>query len=297
MEDGASHQGSAGTPPPPPEPSYADPAGKLGVATTNVEGSDEAPRLENEDWDINSVSALGALRMLIAALEALADAIGDVPPTPPVSRPGTPKKLAAEARRRSSPDAGDCGMRIGSPEAHPHEPLTIEHGAGAEHPEVQRNAIARRFFSKTAPPFSVAEYLKRLHHYCPHSSAVYLTAATYIHRLCVVDGLVPATNRTIHRLVLSAIRIASKGLEDHKWAQERFAGVGGVSRTQLMNLEIALCFLLDFELGVHDYDLARRMYLLQQAGRQGAGTRNRLSGNFKLKVPLGKKTNVVEAAA
>jgi hypothetical protein len=296
MEDGVATEHAVDTadrtPPPPPEPSSD--ATPQSMNPSFSERSDEPLlRLDSEHWDINSISSLAALRMLIAGLQTLADGMGDVPPTPPVSRPGTP--------RRCSPveGGGACGIRPGSPEAHPHEPITIEHGAGAEDTTVQRIAIARRFFSKVAPPFSVSEYLLRLHQWCPHSPGVYLTAATYCHRLCVAELMVPATNRTVHRLALAAIRIAAKALEDNKWAQERIAKVGGVSRTQLMNLEITLCFLLDFDLGVDEQVLARRMFLLQQAGRQGLGTTRKLSKEFRLKLPpLRKRTGVeVESAA
>lgn len=296
MENGASMQDAGDTatarnPPPPPEPSAAGTTQSLDPAFSGR--SDEPLRLENEQWDITSISALAAVRMLIAALQDLADAMGDVPPTPPVSRPTTPKNLAAaenEPRRASSPEAS-CSMTIGSPEAHPHEPLTVEPGVQPEDITLQRVAIARRFFSKTAPAFSVSQYLLRMHQYCPHSPGVYLTAAVYCHRLCVADLLVPATTRTVHRLSLAAIRVAAKALEDNKWAQERYAGVGGVSRTQLMNLEVTLCFLLDFDLGVDEKMLAKRMFLLQQAGTQGLGARRNLGGDFKLKLPLRKRTN------
>ncbi|EME79666.1 uncharacterized protein MYCFIDRAFT_23319, partial [Pseudocercospora fijiensis CIRAD86] len=115
---------------------------------------------------------------------------------------------------------------------------------------LQHAAIARRFFSKVAPPFTLHDYLTRFHHWCPHSSGVYLGAVAYIHQLCVSDLMVPATSRTIHRLALAAIRVSAKALEDNKWAQERIAKVGGLSNNQLMNLEVTLCFLLDFELFV-----------------------------------------------
>ena len=115
---------------------------------------------------------------------------------------------------------------------------------------------------------SISAYLARQHAYCPHSPGVYLTAAHYIHRLCIVDRILPATNRTVHRLSLAATRIAAKALEDNKWSQQRVAQVGGVSPTQLLNLEVALCFLLDFELGVDAAGLAKSMFGLQMAGRR-----------------------------
>ncbi|TKA47408.1 hypothetical protein B0A54_01779 [Friedmanniomyces endolithicus] len=97
--------------------------------------------------------------------------------------------------------------------------------------------------------------------------------------------MVPATNRTIHRLSLAAIRVASKAVEDNKWTQDRISKVGGVNKTQLMNLEVTLCFLLDFDLGVTDTRLAERMFLLQEAARQALGTRGKLSDEFNLKLP------------
>nr|POE87724.1 cyclin-u2-1 [Quercus suber]POF00899.1 cyclin-u2-1 [Quercus suber] len=278
---------SAGPPPPPPEPRAN---GDVSLCDAHTSRSDEPLSLTNKEWDINIVSGKATLHMLIGALQALADSTGDVPPTPPVSRPVTP----VIPRRTSSPDAAHV-MVIGSPEAHPHEPIALEVGEHAEDLDLQRVAIARRFFSKVAPGVSLSDYLLRLHKYCPHSPGVYLAAAAYIHRLAVTERMVPATHRTIHRLSLASIRIAAKALEDNKWTQERMAGVGGVSRTQLMNLEITLCFLLDFDLGVDCTSLAKGMFELQQAARQGSRARSLLQDNFKLRLPVRKKAREVVA--
>ncbi|KAK5167062.1 uncharacterized protein LTR77_007792 [Saxophila tyrrhenica] len=288
MEDGVSN-GDADTtaprtPPPPPSPKAAE---KASVDHTHQSKSDEPLKLENEQWDIWSISAVAALRMLRDALDTLAEATGDIPPTPPVTQPTTPNteedRLLA-LRRLSSPEVA---LSIGSPEAHPHEPLAVTQDI----PDitVQHAVVARRFFSKTAPAFSLDEYLQRIHQYCPHSPGVYLAAASLCHRLCVADLKVPATNRTVHRLALAAIRVSAKAVEDNKWHQKRMAGVGGVSISALTHLEIALCYLLDFELWMDDKVLARGIFLLQQAARQGAGARGKLSDQFKLKLPLRKK--------
>ncbi|KAK0878408.1 hypothetical protein LTR91_017342 [Friedmanniomyces endolithicus] len=263
MEDGASEQdaqdrAAARAPPPPPEPRANDTTEAVDSAYSQK--SDQPLRLDSAQWDITAISGLAALEMLVEALQDLADAMGDVPPTPPVSRPTTPKTyIDSNGLRRTSSSEATCSMVIGSPEAHPHEPITVAVGADAEETTLQRIAIARRFFSKTAPAFTIAQYLQRLHTFCPHSPGVYLTAAVYCHRLCVADLMVPATNRTIHRLSLAAIRVASKAVEDNKWTQDRISKVGGVSKTQLMNLEVTLCFLLDFDLGVTDTMLAESL--------------------------------------
>jgi hypothetical protein len=284
------------TPPPPPSPN-AD-TGAASVDATYNEKSDEPLILTSERWDITSISALAALRMLIQALESLAEATGDVPPTPPVSRPTTPTKDDALRRVSSGGSSGPTPLppiTIGSPEAHPHEPITVI-GANAEEITLQHTAIGRRFFSKVAPSFSISDYLMRIHHYCPHSPGVYLSAASYCHRLCVSDLMVPATSRTVHRLALASVRVSAKALEDNKWTQDRMAKVGGVSNNQLKNLEVALCFLLDFDLWVDDRVLATRMFLLQQAAGEGKGARGTLGDSFKLKLPLRKKMAMAIAA-
>jgi hypothetical protein len=46
-------------------------------------------------------------------------------------------------------------------------------------------------------------------------------------------------------------------------------GASGRRESQLLNLEVALCFLLDFELGVDAKGLAKSMFALQLAGKSG----------------------------
>jgi hypothetical protein len=147
--------------------------------------------------------------------------------------------------------------------------------------------MVRRFFVKAAPPFSITDYLLRIHKFAPHSSGVYLAATSYIYRLCVVTTVVPATPRTVHRLALAAIRIASKALEDNKWSQERIARLGGTSTKALLMLEIGICCLLDFDLFLRPKDLQRSMWLLQSTARQGLSVRQRISEGFKARLYSG----------
>lgn len=249
-----SNNNTTTSPPAPPNPN-AD--GSLPAIDARFENlSHEPVRLTSPTWDITSLSALGALRTLQTTLETLTEAATDVPPTPPISRPATPTH-AAKPNENTPP--------VSAPAA----PTTATYiGANADPHHVQHAAIARRFFSKHPPPFSITSYLARQHAYCPHSPGVYLTAAHYIHRLCVVEGVLPATNRTVHRLCLAATRIAAKALEDNKWSQQRVAQVGGVSERQLLGLEVGLCFLLDWELGVDEGGLAGSLFGLQVAGRR-----------------------------
>lgn len=71
------------------------------------------------------------------------------------------------------------------------------------------------------------------------STAVYIAASVYLHRLAVVDRILPITRYNVHRLVLAALRIASKACEDLSHSHKRFAKVGGLSENELSRLEVS----------------------------------------------------------
>lgn len=276
---------------------------------SGVEQTNEPMILQDENWDLYSVSGIAAVQMLAQVLQQLSHITGDVACSPrPMNKSSTlhtaptsnPDGLTAHSPGEGS-DAQSPNMvmspsltphhcvpavPIGSPEAQRDEPMPapIEH-ADAEAEAVQHAAVSRRFFLKSPPPFTITDYLLRLHKFSPHSPGVYLAAAAYIHRLCVVETLLPATPRTVHRLSLAAIRIASKTLEDNKWTQERIARLGGVSPQELRKLEISFCYLLDFDLFLRPEDLKRSMWLLQSTARQGLAMRRRLSEGFTMRLP------------
>ena len=224
----------------------------------------------DDDIDVTMLKPLAALKLLSRGIQALVDVTGNIAPTPPVSRPSSSSlrglnELLAEPHMWSnnysrpatppsfvsSNDIQSPSFRtvfIGNPEAHPLEATDIEDGEAAV--RRQRDAIARKFFSKKPPAISIDDYLLRLHRYCPMSTAVYLAAGCYIHKLALEDLSVPVTSRTVHRLLLASLRVAMKALEDLSYPHQRFAGVGGVSEKELAKLEISLCYLMDFELKV-----------------------------------------------
>lgn len=143
---------------------------------------------------------------------------------------------------------------------------------GKKHDEcdsVQQRALVKRFLSKREPSISLNDYLLRLDHYCPMSTAVYLATSFYITRMVAVDRLLSIHPLNVHRLVLAGLRVATKALEDLSYPHRRFAKVGGVSERELSRLEISFCFLADFELHVDAQMLAREMKALQLVADAG----------------------------
>ena len=262
-------------------PSAPNPALDVGILPPlqRVDGNTFLPP-DNDEWNVETLAPLAALKMLSAALHKLATATGDIPPKPSSNYLQTSTTITDREESRSpftsrpatpTPEIHPQELSIASipePEAEPCEPAITIIEADANPLGIQQEMIARKFFSKITPPISIEDYLLRLQQYCPMSTAVYLAAGTYVQKLAVDERTVPITKRTIHRLALASLRVAMKALEDLRYPQSRFAGVGGVERSELGKLEIALCYLVDFDLQVNNIYLYKKMELLRQAANQ-----------------------------
>ncbi|MCJ1398331.1 hypothetical protein MMC11_001529 [Xylographa trunciseda] len=252
--------------------------------------------------DIFTMSPIIALKMLCSLIEEMVQITGDIPPTPPVSLPSTPKMPILQENSRSfsrqahtkhnseGQEDQDVPMTsrtpIGSPEAHPAEPFHII-GSDTQPLSVQEGALTRKFYSKRPPPIPLEEYLLRLHRYCPMSTAVYLATSFYIHKLAIVERIIPVTRRNAHRLVLAGLRVAMKALEDLSYPHRRFAKVGGVSEPELGRLEISFCFLTDFELKVGKEMLHKHAEMM----RDGANFQG-LPKSFQPVLPLKRRMTI-----
>lgn len=227
--------------------------------------------LANEEIDIFKLAPEKALKLMSASLDAIVQLTGDVPPTPPPSEPSTPNMRSIQAERetvRSHVAARGLHSEL--------EALSIKDtalgsppdpGAGSgsfpplDHriPEanVQHRAIIRKFYSKRPPPISIEDYLLRMHQFCPMSTGVYLATSLYLHRLAVFERVLSLTPRNVHRLLLGALRIAMKALEDLSYPHSRFSKAGGVTAAELSRLEISFCFVTNFDLRVDAQALTR----------------------------------------
>jgi hypothetical protein len=292
-------------------PSPPNPSADKGVLPEISSPNRNAPSPPAEaDWDPFVMSPETAMKMLSRSVTALARATGEVLPTPPVVRPmpridgkentsgsGRPKTSSRPATPVSADDMkapSFLSVELGSPEACEHEPNVggpNDVGANSEAVHLQQVAIARKFFSKRPPAISLEDYLLRLQRYCPMSTAVYLAAGVYIHKVAVEERLVPVTSRTAHRLVLAALRVAMKALEDLRYPQARFAGVGGVAEAELKTLEINLCYLTDFDLQVDGEVLYRKTLALQGAADHILAVRSKLPSTFEPRLPLRTRRN------
>jgi cyclin-like protein len=207
-----------------------------------------------------NVPPIMALKMFCAHLGNLVKSTGDVPSTPLMST-----KSSLNGREDNAMIL--VGNENGQPKVADSPCVQGKDGNnGLLTPHAVQNAVlAKRFYSKKAPPIALEEYMLRLHKYCPMSTAVYLAASVYITRMAVVEKIILVTPRNVHRLVLAGLRVAMKALEDLSYPHNRFAKVGGVSERELTRLEITFCFLVDFDLRVDAQLLKSEVESLQRS--------------------------------
>jgi hypothetical protein len=285
----------------PTPPSAPNPAGDAGVlpefGSLNIHDAPSPPA--EDELDILTMSRETAMKIVIRSVLSLANATGEVPATPPLSRPRTPvgKKNTPSflghrrvASRPATPIPAERERTqtttLEQPEASHDEPtITYDIGAGAEPEWIQRANMARKFFSKTVPKVGLDDYVNRIQQFCPVSTAVWLAAGSYILRLCVIDKSVPLTHRTVHRLILACVTVAMKTLEDHRWPQKRLAAVGGVDDMALSRLELCVEFLLSFDLQIWSPERLQELTLSLQKAGQAATTTTKLPSSFTLTMP------------
>lgn len=113
--------------------------------------------------------------------------------------------------------------------------------------KMQNKILTKRFSLKTSPPVTVTEYLDRINQYCGLSTAVYLTTSLYLYRLVHTAEILELNELNVHRILIAALRVSCKTIEDLNHKQTFVAKIGGVDNKDLLSLEISFLFLLKFQ--------------------------------------------------
>lgn len=95
-----------------------------------------------------------------------------------------------------------------------------------------------RFHSRAPPGISVHDYLSRLTTHATLSPPILLSMVYYIDKLCALYPAFTISSLTVHRFLITAATVASKGLSDSFWTNKTYARVGGVSIKELALLEL-----------------------------------------------------------
>ncbi|KAK7554680.1 cyclin-domain-containing protein [Phyllosticta citricarpa] len=105
-----------------------------------------------------------------------------------------------------------------------------------------------RFHSRAPPSISVGDYLNRLIVHATLSPPILLSMVYYIDRLCLLYPAFTISSLTVHRFLIAAATVASKGLSDSFWTNNTYARVGGVSTRELALLELEFLTRLEWRI-------------------------------------------------
>ena len=116
----------------------------------------------------------------------------------------------------------------------------------------EKNEELECFRSLTSPTINVNDYFSRIvdYVYCEETTLKFMIV--YILR---INKEYNVKFENVHRILLLACIIAKKFNEDIVASNSDYASAGGVSTTELMNLELYFCMLLKYKL--YDYDICK----------------------------------------
>jgi hypothetical protein len=92
------------------------------------------------------------------------------------------------------------------------------------------------------------DYLDRLIVHATLSPPVILSLVYYIDRLCVLYTAFSISSLTVHRYLIAAATVASKGLCDTFWTNNTYARIGGVTIKELALLELDFLKRMDWRI-------------------------------------------------
>lgn len=110
------------------------------------------------------------------------------------------------------------------------------------------------FYSVSVPDLSTASYVTRLVTYCKASSAVLLVSLVLLDRLGTgprSDPRLRVNGYNLHRLLVTAVMLACKSVEDRTFSVAHFAAIGGVDgAAEMAKLERLMLAALDWRVVV-----------------------------------------------
>lgn len=103
------------------------------------------------------------------------------------------------------------------------------------------------FFSTHHADITPEAYIARIKHHAHCSKSVFVYAVALLNRLEILDGRLAITPFNMHRLLITAVMISAKFLDNAWYSSRYYARVGGISTVQEMNrLEVCMLKLLDY---------------------------------------------------
>lgn len=106
------------------------------------------------------------------------------------------------------------------------------------------------FHSQIKPLIMIGDYVTHLRKYGKFSANEFVVALIYVRRITSSHPLIDFASLSVHRLLVSALLVATKMYKDNHLSNRYYAKVGGLVTRELDRLERCILELLDFRLYV-----------------------------------------------
>jgi hypothetical protein len=106
------------------------------------------------------------------------------------------------------------------------------------------------FDAVAVPSLPVHVYATRLQRFMCCSDSCFVLALIYIDRVLQIHHDFRVTHLNVHRLLIAAVVVAAKFMDDEYYSNEYYASVGGVKPKEMQRLETRLLQLLKYRLCV-----------------------------------------------
>jgi len=118
-------------------------------------------------------------------------------------------------------------------------------------------SMPKSSFDGKCASFSAAYYVQRIAKHSGASPCCLVAALLYLERARQLRPALRLTSHTLQRLLLVAMMLATKYLEDECALNSRWAQIGGLTLRELNALEAEFLAVVSFDLSVHPDDYAR----------------------------------------
>ena len=110
-----------------------------------------------------------------------------------------------------------------------------------------KNNITKYFDIETQPSISIKDYIARLYNFSNPNQSTIIASLIYIDRFCHKNDF-KITQKNIYKLILTSLIVAAKYNEDSTYSMTIFSKIGGITMTELNNLELKFLFMIQFDL-------------------------------------------------
>lgn len=123
-----------------------------------------------------------------------------------------------------------------------------------------------RFHSRAAPGISVQDYLLRIIKFCNLDKAVLLVLLYFADLFSESYSRFVLSSLTVHRFIITAVAVASKGLCDLFCTNTHYAKVGGITVMELNLLEVEFLTRVSYKIVPPQHVLPKYYHLIKLKG-------------------------------